>query len=155
KGKQLFSDDFDKPPATSWRLSKGKWELTDGAIKGSELKEDNHNAVMRHPMPFHNVVVEFSFRLDGAKSISFSVNDVKGHVCRAIRSTKGLSVGKDAPDKESKEPNEVLQTVAAKVKSGEWHAVRIEIVGKEVLASLDGKTVAFGSHDRLDVDKTN
>ena len=53
-------------------------------------------------MPFHNVVVEFSFRLDGAKSVSFSVNEVKGHVCRAVLSTKGLSVRKDAPDTSDK-----------------------------------------------------
>ena len=30
-----------------WKPAKGKWEITDGVLRGSELKADNHGGVIR------------------------------------------------------------------------------------------------------------
>ena len=66
KGKLLFSDDFDKGLGKEWRAAKGKWEAADGSVRGAEVKADMHGAVARLATPFHNAVIEYSFKLDGA-----------------------------------------------------------------------------------------
>src|SRR5438128_2407588 len=50
---------------------------------------------------------------------------------------------------------EVLDTVALKLEPGTWHTLLLEMQGKEVVASIDGKEVAFGAGERIDVDKTS
>ena len=84
RGKLLFGDDFDKPLGTAWRTAKGKWEVVGGAIQGSELKSDMHGAVTRHGMKLHDAVIQYSFKLEGARATTFSLNDATGHCCRVL-----------------------------------------------------------------------
>jgi hypothetical protein len=156
RGKQLLNDDFGKPLAKQWKPGKGKWEIVDDALKGVEVKDDMHAASLRRPIPFHDAVVQYSFKLDGAKTTTFSINAAKGHICRVIVKPNGFTVqkddqdGKDGPDKAM-----ALDTCSVDVKPGEWHTLLIELQGKEMLARLDDKHVAFGAHDTFDVDKTS
>jgi hypothetical protein len=155
KGKLLFSDDFNGPLSKEWRVGKGKWEVVDGAVKATEVKDDMHAAVIRHAMPFRNVVIEYSFRLDGAKATTFSINDAKHHLCRAVINARGVTVRKDDSDKDGPDKAVVLQALAMPIPEKEWHTLRIEIVGKDMLACLDGKHIAFGAHDSIDAEKAN
>ena len=61
---------------------------------------------------------------------------------------------KDKPNAKSDEKSAVLDREKVEIKPGEWHIVLIEVAGKDLVASLDGKVVAFGSNDAVDVDKT-
>lgn len=155
RGKLLVSDDFNQPLSKDWRTAKGKWEIVDGAIRGTELKTDMHGAVTRRALAFHNIVIQYSFKLDGAKTTSLSVNDPKGHNCRVAITPAGFSVRKDSHDHNNQDKAVVLETRATSIKAGEWHTIVIEILGKELLASLDGKEVAFGANDSIDVSKSN
>src|ERR1700689_3523671 len=62
RGKVLFSDDFSGAAmAPGWGGKPGKWEMVDGAVKVSQVKEDNHAAVRRHPLPpYRDAIFEFS-----------------------------------------------------------------------------------------------
>lgn len=52
RGQLVFSDDFSgSAMASDWAGKPGKWEMIDGAVKVSQVKEDNHAAVRRHPLP--------------------------------------------------------------------------------------------------------
>src|SRR5947209_18330318 len=79
RGKLLFADDFSQAPGKEWKAAKGKWEVVDGAVRGSELKSDNHGAATRHALPVKDVVIQYSFKLDGARGTRLSINDPKGH----------------------------------------------------------------------------
>jgi hypothetical protein len=128
----------------------------DGAIRGSELKADMHGAVTRHAMPFRNVVLQYAFKLEGARQTTLSINLAKGHLCRVLINPSGFTVRKDDSDKKSGPDKAViLETRNVPIKPGAWHTLVIELHGKEMLASLDGKEVAFGEHPALDVDKAN
>src|SRR5262249_23658415 len=81
-GKLLFADDFTQPLGKDWRSGKGKWEIVDGALRGAELKADKHGAVTRRALPLRNAVIQFSFKLDGTRQTTLSINDAKGHCCR-------------------------------------------------------------------------
>lgn len=155
RGKLLFSDDLNQPLSKEWKAAKGKWEVVDGVMKCSELKADNHGAVARHAMPFRNVVIQYSFKLEGAKQTTLSINLPKGHLCRVLVNPTMLQVRKDDSDKDGPDKAAILETRNVTIKPGEWHTLVVELQGKEMLASLDGKEVAFGSHDALDVDKAN
>ncbi|HEY1377682.1 MAG TPA: hypothetical protein VGF55_12860 [Gemmataceae bacterium] len=155
RGKLVFSDDLTAKPGPAWRVGKGKWEAVDGALKGSELKADMHGAVMRHAQNFRNAVVQYSFKLDGCRQTTFSVNAAKGHLCRCLINPNGFAVQKDSSDHGATDKPMVLERKAVAIKPGVWHTIVIELQGKEMLACLDGEHVAFGSHEALDKPKAN
>src|SRR5881628_2147150 len=85
RGKLILTDDFSAPMLSKeWHAQKGTWTITDGALKGVELKSDMHAAVVRRELKAHNFIIQFSFRFDGGRQVGLSINDAKGHVCRAI-----------------------------------------------------------------------
>ena len=155
RGKLLFSDDLARPLGKEWRTAKGKWGAVDGALRGAEIKDEVHGAVTRHVMPFHDIVIQYSFKLDGARGTSLSINDAKGHCCRLSLSPAGFQVQKDSHDRNMTDKAAVLEKRPAPIKPGEWHTIVLEVRGKEVLARLDGAAVAFGAHDSIDVVKAN
>jgi hypothetical protein len=155
RGKLLLSDDLKEVPGKGWRMAKGKWEAADGATRGSEIAEEKHGAVMRYALPFHDAVIEYSFKLDGAKMTTLSINDAKEHLCRVLIRPNGFTVQKDDHDHDGPDKAVVFQTIQTPIKPGEWHTVVVEILGKEMLASLDGQKVGFGAHDMIAGAKAN
>ena len=155
KGKQLAADDFASGAlGKDWRIAKGKWEVKDGAVRGDELASEKHAAVLRHDLAVHNLIAEFSFRFDGGKGLSFGLNSTEGHVCRAKIMPTLLQVTRDKPNEKSTEKAAVLDTQILDLKPGEWHTAMVEVGGKTIVCTIDGKVVAFGSHDGIDVDKS-
>ena len=67
RGNVLFRDALGQPLPSGWVAAKGKWEVVDGAIQGSELPADQHAAAARHPLKFRNAVIQYSFKLDAGK----------------------------------------------------------------------------------------
>jgi len=156
RGKELVSDDFSAATiAKEWKVQKGTWTITDGALKGVELKSDMHAAVVRRDLKAHNFIVQFSFRFEGGRQVGLSINDTKGHVCRAIITAAQVSLVKDKADKNGPEKPNVLDRQSVVLKSGEWHTAVIEVFGKEMAGSIDGQTILFGSNDGIDVEKAN
>jgi len=155
RGKLLISDDLNQPLGTHWKAAKGKWEVVGGAIQGSELKADMHGAVMRTNVPVKNAVIQYSFKLQGAKTTSLSINDAKGHNSRVIITPTGFSARKDDHDHAGPDQAALLQAVKTPIAADEWHTIVVEIQGPEFVARLDGKQVALGSHESINVEKTN
>jgi hypothetical protein len=155
RGKLLFSDDFSEGPvAKNWKVAKGQWEIADGALKGVELKADNHAAAVRHAMDFHDAIFQFSFKLDGARMTSFMLNKKGGHVCRVMINPSGFVVNKDGnPAKEEKAV--ALATVKTPLNVGRWYTMLVEVQGSQILARIDDSHVGFGEHEGINVDKND
>ena len=153
RGKLILSDDLTKP-GPGWQGKNGTWEVVGGAWRGAERTEDMHGAVRRHPAAFERAVIQYAFKLTGARQTSLSLNAAKGHVCRVIIRPTGFTVQKDK-DKKTGEKGKALDTCDVTITPGEWHTLVVELSGKEMLARLDGKHVAYGSSDGLDVPKAN
>jgi hypothetical protein len=155
-GKSLLSDDFAAPLGKEWKVAKGKWEASDGAVRVAELPADMHGAVARRDVPLKSVVVEYRFKMDGAKLTTLSVNGPKGHVCRVLVRPTGLAVQKDDQDGKKGDDRAVpLASVETPVKAGEWHTLVVEMRGADLLATLDSKHAAYGSHPAIDTARTN
>lgn len=150
--KLVFSEDFDAAElATEWKVAKGKWEVADGAMRGTELAKDEHPAVIKHEIPSSNLALQFSFRLDGAKRAMVSF-DGKGHVCRVLITPTGFMVRSDGT-KDKKVKAVVLGKADMKFAPGEWHTMLVEILGSEMLAQVDDKAFAFGANERVTMEK--
>lgn len=155
-GAVLVADSFASSIPKGWRGNVGKWEVADGVVRGTEKKEQKHQAVLRRPLEFKNAVISFSFRLGESRQISLSVNDAKEHVCRVLINPKGFVVQKDDHDHDGPDKAVVFARIAMPIAVGEWHTALVEICGSEMVAQIDGaKQVGFGAHELLDRPKAN
>jgi hypothetical protein len=153
RGALLSSEDFAGPElGAEWKRAHGSWTIVDGALRGKELAEDNHAAVLKHALPAKDVVLQFSFKFDGAKQATCSF-DGKGHICRVILTPSGFSLRRDVPKNGAEKP-QTLAKAELDLKPGTWHTMLIEIRGKEFLAQVDDRATAVAEHEGIALDKT-
>ena len=139
----------------AWKIAKGKWEIKDGALTGSELPEDKHNAVVRRALGIRNGAISVAVRLDGAKSAHISINQKGGHLFRVILTPSGATLQKDKPNATSEEKAQLLAKSTAALSTGAWHTVEIVMNGSHVTALIDGKVKLEGDNAKLDVEKVD
>ena len=155
-GKEVVVDSFSSANLDSaWKVAKGKWEIKDGALTGSELTEDKHNAVIRRQLGIHNGKISLSIRLDGAKSAHVNINQKGGHLFRVILTPTGVTLQKDKPNANSEEKVEVLAKSSTPMAAGVWHTVDIEMNRSKVKALIDGNLRLEGDNAKLDVEKVD
>lgn len=156
RGKLVLSDDFNQSLDTkSWNVAKGKWEIADGALKGAEVKTDNHPGVVRHALAVGDCIIQYDVKLDGAKSTTLSVNTPKGHLCRVLINPTGFSAQKDDSDHEGPDKAVLFGRRALDFKPGQWHTVLAEIVGDTLVATVDGGNPIAGSQEMISQKKGN
>lgn len=144
-GKVIYESKLDSAPGAPWKSAKGRWELVDGVLRGSEKPEDMHGAVTRLPNKLGDFIIEYEFKFEGAKSTSLTVNAVKDHMARIIMTPTSLAVQRDDNDHEGPDKAVVFARVPAQLSTG-WHKVRMEMVGDTMLGKVDD-FVAWGSND--------
>ena len=156
RGKLVFQDDFTSSVDKAWKKSKGKIEVTGGSLRVAELKEDMHGAAMRYKLPVGtNLVFQYDFKFDGAKSTTLSLNATKGHLSRVSVTPTSFSVRKDSTDKNVTDKAMQLDQRKIALKTGIWHTLVAELQGKEMLATIDGENLIYGKHDKIDQLKAN
>lgn len=179
-GKLLFEDDFSRsqmPP--KWRLGKGFWEIHDGVVTAAENPEDHHGAyAYAEPrFPYKDIVAEFSFKFDGSTGCHFMMEDSNykgshaGHIIRAtitptlamLADSKFGSMKNEVHDKmaDPKTTDEEKKQIQASIKdkaasfkitlaADKWHQARVEVVGDEMLLSIDNKPVGYLKSEGVD-----
>jgi hypothetical protein len=151
-GKVIYESKLDTAPAAPWKAAKGKWELVDGVMRGSEKPEDMHGAVTRLPNKLADFVIEYEFKFEGGKSTSLSVNAVKDHMARISITPKSVTVQRDDNDHEGPDKAVVFARFPADLSPGTWHKVRMEMVGDTMLGKVDDLT-GWGSSDLFKQDR--
>jgi hypothetical protein len=173
RGKLLLEDDFSRAElAPKWKIGMGFFSVHDGVVTAAENPADKHGAyayVDPH-FPYRDFVAEFAVKFDGGKSCSFRMDDTDyqgshaGHIIRAtitptsvqLDDSKFGSMKTDLYEK-AKDPNttpeekkQVQAAMKAKAASfkvdldlAKWHQARVEVIGDEMLLSLDGKPVGY------------
>jgi hypothetical protein len=172
-GKVLFDDDFSRSEMMpKCRPGKGFWEVNDGVVKAAENPDDKHAATvsLQPNFPYKDIVAEFSFKFEGSTGCSVSMDDGNykeshaGHICRAGITPTSVSLGdskfgsmKNEIHDKMKDPqtteDEKKQLMASiKDKSAAfkialdpaaWHQARVEVVGDEMLVSIDYQPVGY------------
>jgi hypothetical protein len=152
----LLAEDFAAPALDAkWKQAKGKWSVTSGVLTGSEMAADKHAAVVRYPLAFQDGVIEFSFRLDGAKGLHLSLNGEKGHICRVILRPDSIALQKDKSGAKDPSKPEALARLDTPIEPGKWHTLRVELAGGRMTATLDASKTLSGEHAALNAMKAN
>ena len=179
RGKLLASEDFTQMPTDifkggalasmthGWSFRPGQWEIVDGALRGYQLKKDNHSAAAFFALPWKNAVLQFDVKLDGCSQMVFCIDDPAAmrpatptraarnrveHLCRLIMNKDGFSTQKDDHDHDGPDKNEPFGEVKTPMAKGEWKTVLIEIQGNEMVTTIDGHTIV-GAHPQVAADK--
>ena len=151
RGKQLLSDDFAKPAIDPrWTAGKGKWEVTDGALRGAEVAADKHAATIRTVLPHADAVYQFDVRFDaGGRAAHLSLNAAKGHIAGVTITPGGFQVRKNASKQDPADKGVVLDSCRMTFEPGKWYTMVVEVSGPEMLARVDDKHFAFGGDPKL------
>jgi hypothetical protein len=154
--KELVADALTKDAAAAqWKIAKGKWERTPEGIRVEELPADNHGAAGRVNTKLQDFIAAFEFRLDGAKSVSLSINDAKEHVARVGITPTSLRIQKDDHDHAGPDKAVIFLHQAHAFEAGTWHRVVLEMVGDTMVATIDGKISGFGRDELFKAEKAN
>jgi hypothetical protein len=179
-GKLLFEDDFARAElAPKWKVGKGIFEIKDGAVTVSENPDDKHGAYayVKPGFLFKDIVAEYSAKLEGSRACHLMINDSNykdahaGHILRASLMPGKVDLAdykygsmkneifdkmKDpaTTDEEKKKLRESIKDKSAVFKVdadlAQWHVIRVEIVGDEMLVSIDGKPAGYLKSHGLD-----
>lgn len=152
-GKVIHENKLDGTPGAPWRFAKGRWELVDGVWRGAELAADKHGAVARLPNQLKDFILEYEFKLEGARTTSLSINALKDHMARILITPKSVTVQRDDNDHEGPDKAVVFARFPAEIQPGVWHKVRLEMVGRTMLGRV-GELTAWGESDLFATPKT-
>ena len=130
---------------SQWKAAKGKWEVADGVLRGSELAADKHGAVIRTSLKLQNLVIAFDVKLDGAKLVSLSINGPKDHLARIRIAPNLFAVQRDDQDHDGPDKAVIFLNKPVELAPGTWHTVVLEMVGDKMVGTLDGKITGEGS----------
>ena len=131
---------------------------------GAEKPTDGHGAVIRTPVSFGDVTIEFSFRILDGRGFNLVINDQAcktvhaGHICRVAVSSRNLRIGDDKEgvmrkdifemrrDPKRKEAAEKLlvgrsRNLPVSLEKGIWYKMRVSIIGPRMHVSLNGKSL--------------
>ncbi len=149
--------------SSAWKAGKGKWEIVDGAVQGTEIPADKHAATFRQNLQFQDGIIAVQFKLNGAKQISLSLNDATGHLARVVIAPTGFQARKDDHDHKGADKAVPFNMVKTNLEVGRWYGMVLEFSGQEMLARLVGDgnesvqqmKVSLGSHEALVATKAN
>jgi len=175
-GKLLVSEDFSAPlppPEGStaafasgfkgWRCNVvprgGRWEVVDGTFKGTENPEMHHPATASIGFDFKDVVISCEVRmpdvpLDSRKNRFFAIRttDTKDYVCSIFLAETGMRIQKDDNDHGGPDVAVPLGSLKTPIKLGEWQKITFEILGDEMVGTLNGQSLT-GRHPLIGEDK--
>lgn len=152
-GKAIYENSLSDGAGAPWKAAKGKWEAVDGVLRGSELEADMHGAVTRLPNKLQDFVIEYEFKLNGARTTSLSINAVKDHMARINITPKSVTIQRDDNDHEGPDKAVVFARFPTDLGDG-WHKVRMEMVGDTMLGKVDD-LVAWGASDLFKTEKAS
>jgi hypothetical protein len=175
-GKLLLAEDFSAPlppPEGSvarfasgfkgWRFNVeqrgGHWDIVDGTFRGTENADHNHPATASIGFDFKDVVIACQVRLhdvplNGRKSRGFIIRttDTKDYVCSIMLNPGGMRIQKDDNDHAGPDTAVPLGQLKTPIPLGEWQTVVFEILGDEMVGTLNGQSLT-GQHPLIASEK--
>lgn len=134
-----------------WHKGQGEWKLEDGQLRGAEVPADKHHAYASRKVAEKNVVIQFTFKLDGAGWLG-GFFDGKEHVAalslgaEAFRIRRMSGIG---PTSKSTE----IDSAKLKLNDGAWHTVVWEIHGEEMVATVDDSAMVLARAGGLSMER--
>jgi hypothetical protein len=133
----------------------GWWKVEDGTFHGMENPAAQHPGTASYGFDFQNVIISVEVRmndvpLDGRKArfAMIRTTDTKDYVCSVILNETGFRIQKDDNDHAGPDKAVPLGQDKTPLKLGEWHTVVFEILGEEMVGTVDGRSLT-GTHSLI------
>jgi hypothetical protein len=154
KGELLWEEKFEGSEfPKDWYKGKGNWVVENGSLKGAELPADAHQAYTSRKVTEINAIIQFSFKLDGAKGMG-AFFDGKEHVSALSFGPDAFSIRKMSGIGPTTKSSEIDST-KMKLNDGAWHSVVWEIYGDEMVAAIDDQQMVLAKADGLSSDRSH
>jgi hypothetical protein len=152
KGELLWHEKFEGTALSKeWRKGLGSWIVDNGTLKGLERPEENHQAYTYRKVSGPNVVMQFTFKFDGAKTLgSFFKGDshvaslVIGAGVFTLRKMTGIGSTTKGAD---------LDSAKMKLDDGAWHTAVWEFFGDEMVATIDDQQTVLARVEGLSLER--
>ena len=154
KGELLWEEKWEgRELSKDWYKGKGNWMVDSGTLKGAELPADAHHAYSSRKVTEANAIIQFSFKLDGAKWMG-GFFDGKEHVSALSLNPDLFSIRKMSGIGPTSKSTEIDST-RMKLSDGAWHTVVWEIYGDEMVAVVDDQQMVLAKADGLSSDRSH
>ena len=153
RGELIWEQKFGGEYPKEWHKGKGDWQVEGDALKGAEVAADKHNTYMSREIPTPNVIVQFTFKLQGCPWMGASV-DGKEHVSNLSLQPDFFKIAKVTGIGPTTKHTEVDNT-KLKLNDDAWHTVVWEIYNDEMVASIDDQQIALAKADGLSMDRNH
>jgi hypothetical protein len=136
-----------------WSLYKGKYIVEKDQMKVAEVPGDGHLPTMTRSFKESNVIIQFSFKFEGAKWLGMQLDDAtndakKEHVAQLTIEPDGFRIEKMTGFGPTTK-NMIVDQKKVKFDSGSWHTMVWEIVGDEMVATVDDREMALAKADGM------
>lgn len=172
-GEVVFRDDFSRSElGAAWKTNDaaknalGQSRIVEGALVTKMAPHSDHGATIQHAVEFTDAVITCRFRLLDAGGFNLPINDSTeksvhaGHICRVRVAPGRVQLQDDKTGQMNLEVQKLRADPAtakeaaarmvgttanfeAPIEVGPWYALRVEIVGDEMLVQVDGKAVGY------------
>ena len=135
----VLEEKFDGELSKDWFWSLGTWTAKDGVLRGYESGPRRHGPVTMRKFPLRDGTVECEFRLEGKATfagIIFNGAQERGHIVHLVMGKDKLRIL--AHPKKGETVELLGQPNALAV--GDWHHVKMEFKGPQLIAIIDDKT---------------
>ncbi|HXX92814.1 MAG TPA: hypothetical protein VEN81_04225 [Planctomycetota bacterium] len=153
RGELLWEQHFEGDFPKEWHKGKGDWQIDGDALKGAEVAADKHNTYMSREITTPNVIVQFSFKLQGCPWMGASV-DGKEHVSHLTLQPDSVRIAKVTGIGPTTKHTEVDFT-KTKLNDEAWHTVVWEIYNEEMVATIDDKDMTLAKAEGLSMDRNH
>jgi hypothetical protein len=149
RGELLWEEKFDEGKwSKEWNKYKGNFVVEGDAVKSAEIAADGHHPAMSRKLGGdNNVVIQFSFKSDGAPWMGFALDD-KEHVARLILNPDQFKIVNMSGTGPTTKGSDV-DAKRMKLNDGAWHTVVWEILGDEMVATIDDKEMVLAKVDGM------
>jgi hypothetical protein len=137
-GKIISAPDLKQPLGPEWSVAKGKWEPADGLLTVTDIPDQHHIPVLHLVTGPTSLIWECEFRFNAGKAFLVGCDSQK-HVGRVIVGPKNFKVCEDSTEVKGKTPSHTLTEAPVDVKPDEWNKLRVEYVGDQMAARLNGQ----------------
>jgi len=136
-----------------WNRYKGNYVVEKDQLKVAEVAGDGHLPTMTRSFKESNVVIQFAFKFEGAKWLGMQLDDAtdeqkKEHVAQLTIQPDGFRIEKMTGFAGTTK-NTVLGTRKIKFEPGTWHTMVWEILGDEMVATVDDAEMLIAKADGM------
>jgi len=136
-----------------WSRYKGNYVIEKDQLKVAEVAGDGHLPTMTRSFKESNVIIQFAFKFEGAKWIGVQLDDAtndakKEHVAQLTIQPDSFRIEKMTGFAGTTK-NTVVDQKKMKFEPGVWHTIVWEILGDEMVATIDDKEMVLAKVDGM------